>query len=904
MTSSRFILGVDLGTTNSAVACVDLQSASQQVDSFAIPQLVARGQVSPRKQLPSFIYIPGVHDLTEADRATPWGGPSELFVGDLARTQGARMPERMISSAKSWLCHGGVDRKAPILPWGVRDEQVKKISPVEASAAVLEHVAKAWNWARENNPETNFKEQDVMVTVPASFDEAARELTLSACEKAGLANVVLLEEPQAAFYAWMSGPNRSKELKPNSTLLVFDMGGGTTDFTLISVGDDGDSFERTAVGDHLLLGGDNVDLALAKQLETKIAAERKKKLDPIEWHGLVHSCRLAKETLLNSPDKESATVTVQSRSSKLIAGTIRDEITQKQLQSTMLDGFFPLVPKEDVGRKTRTTGLQEYGLPYASDPAVTRHLRRFLERHKVDKVDAVLFNGGAMTPTTLRHRIIQQVAEWQNGDVPKELANQHPELAVAQGAAYYGLVRRGLGTRIRGGTPRSYYVGVDNAGASNEQAICVATKGLDEGAHVELERDFELLTNRPVRFKLFSSNNREGKAGELVQPDPTEFLELPPIVTVLRARGRSKVTVRLEIGLTELGALEIHCVDQGEQAEKWKLAFDMRAGGAISSPEAETIDNPSLEEAKRHVRESFVDEKNIAQLNKRLEKLLDQDRNNWNMHTARSLFDAAFSVEEERLRSAECEARWLHLVGFCLRPGRGAPLDDWRVKQMWRIFNQGIHHPKSEQVRLAWWIAWRRIAGGMSQGQQEQIYDRLAQLFLPSAKQKKKWHQVKPSQQEAAEMWRTLANLERLAQGSKQKLGDELLRRMESKKGLSEPLYFWALGRIGARVPLYGPLNAVVPAERVEIWLSQLLDRDWPNPEKIAFSAASLGRRTGDRARELSDQVRRQLADKLQTMGSQRSATLVEEIVELESREERVALGDSLPPGLRLLSDQ
>ena len=904
MTSSRFILGVDLGTTNSAVACVDLQSASQQVDSFAIPQLVARGQVSPRKQLPSFIYIPGVHDLTEADRATPWGGPSELFVGDLARTQGARMPERMISSAKSWLCHGGVDRKAPILPWGVRDEQVKKISPVEASAAVLEHVAKAWNWARENNPETNFKEQDVMVTVPASFDEAARELTLSACEKAGLANVVLLEEPQAAFYAWMSGPNRSKELKPNSTLLVFDMGGGTTDFTLISVGDDGDSFERTAVGDHLLLGGDNVDLALAKQLETKIAAERKKKLDPIEWHGLVHSCRLAKETLLNSPDKESATVTVQSRSSKLIAGTIRDEITQKQLQSTMLDGFFPLVPKEDVGRKTRTTGLQEYGLPYASDPAVTRHLRRFLERHKVDKVDAVLFNGGAMTPTTLRHRIIQQVAEWQNGDVPKELANQHPELAVAQGAAYYGLVRRGLGTRIRGGTPRSYYVGVDNAGASNEQAICVATKGLDEGAHVELERDFELLTNRPVRFKLFSSNNREGKAGELVQPDPTEFLELPPIVTVLRARGRSKVTVRLEIGLTELGALEIHCVDQGEQAEKWKLAFDMRAGGAISSPEAKTIDNPSLEEAKRHVRESFVDEKNIAQLNKRLEKLLDQDRNNWNMHTARSLFDAAFSVEEERLRSAECEARWLHLVGFCLRPGRGAPLDDWRVKQMWRIFNQGTHHPKSEQVRLAWWIAWRRIAGGMSQGQQEQIYDRLAQLFLPSAKQKKKWHQVKPSQQEAAEMWRTLANLERLAQGSKQKLGDELLRRMESKKGLSEPLYFWALGRIGARVPLYGPLNAVVPAERVEIWLSQLLDRDWPNPEKIAFSAASLGRRTGDRARELSDQVRRQLADKLQTMGSQRSATLVEEIVELESREERVALGDSLPPGLRLLSDQ
>jgi molecular chaperone DnaK (HSP70) len=930
---ARYLIGIDLGTTNSAVAYVDTRAADLRVRVFEIPQLVAPGEVAARRQLPSFVYLAGEIDLAPHETQLPWparpepGGPAgrdtaELrpVVGELARSQGARMASRMIASAKSWLCHPGVDRQAAILPWGGGGgHDGPKLSPVAAQALVLGHVRDAWD---HGHPGAPLAEQEVLITVPASFDEAARELTLQAAARAGYPPVVLLEEPQAAFYAWIDartgpspGPGDRQRLTTGDRVLVFDIGGGTTDFTLIDV--DVDGFTRTAVGDHLLLGGDNLDLTLAKLVEQRLVARSARKLDALQWHGLVHACRLAKETLLGDDPPATAPIVVASRGAKLIGGTLRDEVSRSELDAVLFDGFFPRVAIDAPLLRGRG-GLQEFGLPYASDPAVTRHLAAFLSRHGGPRISAVLFNGGAMTPEVLRARVIDQIAAWQ-GEAPRELPAQAPELAVAQGAAYYGLVRRGQAVRIKGGTPRAFYIGVD-AGAAR-MAVCLAPSGLEDGARVQLARDFRMTTNRPVSFRLYSSSSRDDAPGALVpvghgRPETvgsgdTDLLELPPIVTVLRARGRGEVTVRLEVHITELGALEIACVEvpasvtaPGAAPETWRLAFDMRSGGSAPAPTAAADAHPRANEARARIQQAFRTAEGLATLASGLEAMLEVRRDDWSVTTTRALFDGLIEVAAERKKTPDHEQRWLNLAGFLLRPGTGAPLDAWRSRVMWGVFNESLAHPKSEPGKLAWWIAWRRIAGGLAKGQQDQIFDRLAKLLLPNPLQAKKLTEARPSKQELAEMWRAVASLERLAIGSKLKLGDELMRRLEPRKGREDPVHLWALSRLGARVPLYGPLNAVIPPGRVADWLAQLCAWDWPEPEKAAFPLAQLGRRTADRARDLDDAARTQLAATVRAMpGGDRAAVLVEQVVELEAREERVALGDSLPAGLRLVLD-
>jgi hypothetical protein len=493
-------------------------------------------------------------------------------------------------------------------------------------------------------------------------------------------------------------------------------------------------------------------------------------------------------------------------------------------------------------------------------------------------------------------------------------------MAVAQGAAYYGLVRRGLATRIKGGTARAFYIGVDTG--AQRMAVCLAPSGLDEGARVQLARDFRLVTNRPVSFRLYSSSSRDDRPGALVPvgdgkadtlDDGSDLLELPPIVTVLRARGRGShdgVTVRLEVHISELGALEIYCVDReppgGPPPETWKLAFDMRSGGAApaAEPAADAAPHPGTEEAKALIQQAFRTGAHLATLMRDLEALLEARRDDWSMMTARALFDALVDVAPDRKKTADHEQRWLNLAGFLLRPGTGAPLDAWRSRVMWGVFNENLAHVKSEPGKLAWWIAWRRIAGGLAKGQQEQIYDRLSLLLLPSPKQQKKLAEVKASKQELAEIWRVVASLERLPVPHKVKLGEELMRRMESRKGREDAVHLWALSRVGARVPLYGPLNAVVPPSKVAEWIAQLLAWDWPEPDRTAFPLAQLGRRTGDRTRDLDDATRARLAAAVRAMpGGDRAAALVEQVIALEAREERVALGDTLPAGLRLVID-
>ncbi len=957
---ARFLIGIDLGTTNSAVAYVDTRAGDDRVHAFAVPQLVAPGEVGPRSQLPSFVYLAGDHDLSPHETALPWSatttapGAARRVVGELARAQGARMAQRMISSAKSWLCHPGVDRQAAILPWGhdaAPDGEPTvapppKLSPVTAQAQVLAHIRAAWDYVWDGEADAGFADQDVVVTVPASFDEAARELTLQAAAAAGYPPVVLLEEPQAAFYAWLvPGGSGAGAMRPRAGehVLVFDVGGGTTDFTLITVDDDGDGFARTAVGDHVLLGGDNVDLTLAKLVEQRLTERSGRQLDALQWHGLVHACRLAKETLLADDAPASAPITVAGRGTRLIGGTLRDEVTADELRAVLDDGFFPEAAIDAPLRRGRG-GLQEFGLPYAADPAVTRHLAHFLARHGRPRIDAVLFNGGAMTPRRLRARVLAQLAAWQ-GDAPRELPQASPELAVAVGAAYYGLVRRGLATRIRGGTPRTYYIGVEGDGRERF-AVGLAAKGLEDGARVALERDFRLVTNRPVSFRLYSSSSRADAPGTLVPvgdgradtlEDGSDLLELPPIVTVLRARGKAEVTVRLEVHISELGALEIYCREQlgdapftpapiapapggsskraradslaGGAPEKWKLSFDMRSGGATSNDADDaTSDAPheALPAAAAAITQAFaIGGDRLAVLMKELETQLGARRDEWNVATIRGLFDALIADAPARRRSPDCEQRWLNLAGFCLRPGVGHALDGWRGQQMWGVFLEGLAFPKSEPARLAWWITWRRISGGLTKGHQEQLFDRLGAALLPGWKQQKKLAELKPSKQELAEMWRTAASLERVPIGAKQRMGDELVRQLEQRKAREDGLPLWALSRIGGRAPLYGPLDAVVPPAVVGKWIDKLVTWDFPDADRAAFPLAQLGRRTGDRGRDLDDTRRAALAGALrQLAGGERAAVLVEQVVALEAREERVALGDTLPAGLRLAPER
>ncbi|HZS39188.1 MAG TPA: Hsp70 family protein [Polyangia bacterium] len=937
---SRYVVGIDLGTTNSALAHADLERAAAKIEVDAIAQLIGPGEIAARPTLPSFLYLAGEHELAPGALELPWrnadaskndasassndaGASSrdaiavgKAAVGEFARTQGAHVPGRLVASAKSWLCHPRVDRLAPILPWGEAAEGVKKISPVDASAAYLRHLAGFWRHAT-GRP---LGDEEVVLCVPASFDEVARELTLRAAEREGL-RPTLLEEPQAAFYSWLADRTATwrDELAIGDTVLVFDVGGGTTDFSLIRVleGAGGEpTFERTAVGDHLLLGGDNMDLALARRVEGRLM--RGGRLDPHGFQQLVQACRVAKERLLSEPDRAAWSISLAGRGSKLIGGALRDEVARAEVEELVLDGFFPRVGADAAPHKNPRAGIQEFGLPYAADPAITRHAASFLRLHQ-SRPTAVLWNGGVLKSPAIRARVLEVLASWL-GAAPRVLENQVPDLAVARGAAYYGLARRGLGVRITGGAARAYYVGLDTAQVAPGQltALCLTPRGLEEGAEVELrERELELLTNRPVRFRLFSSSDRVGdRAGDLLTVPADALAELPPIYTVLRFTRSSHDTalaVHLRARLTELGTLELECVARGtgnEQADRWKLNFDLRGAEAANDApasqndaSASQVDPGKLEAALAVLRALYGKEPpgtappQPAGVMKALSSVLGP-RDSWPTTALRALWEPLKELRGGRGKSPAHEARWLNLVGYTLRPGFGYPLDDWRVKETWRLFNAGLVHDKDDACHLEWWILWRRVSGGLTKTQQEEVFKRIAPHFLTSFA--KKADRRAPGAQETAEMWRAVASMERLTAKQKAELGDVLIAQLEKKKAPEHAL--WALGRLGARVPLYGPVEDVVGRHKAERWLERLMALEWKG-EPFALAAAELARCAGDRARDLDEPLRRRLADRLKALpDGARLQRLVLEPVAREEREERLAFGEALPSGLRLIA--
>jgi molecular chaperone DnaK (HSP70) len=583
--SARYVIGIDLGTTNSVVAYAPLDG-SAPIAVLPIPQLTGPGTVEDRAMLPSFLYLPASGELPDAARQLPWGSGGEVVVGSFAQKRGSEVPDRVIASAKSWLSHAGAERERPILPWGAADD-VPKRSPVDASAAYLAHLAAAWDAAF---PKDRIAKQEVLLTVPASFDPAARELTVRAAAAAGLPEVTLLEEPQAALYAWIdaAGDDWRRAVTVGDLLLVCDVGGGTSDFSLIAVRDDGGSLtlERLAVGDHILLGGDNMDLALAYRVRERLAAEGTN-LDAWQLRGLVASCRDAKERLLGAAAEPSVAVAILGRGRKVVGGALRTEVRQDDAVAALLDGFFPHCARTDRPQAPRRTGLQELGLPYAADAAVTRHLASFLERNgSAGAPTAVLFNGGVMRADALRTRLVGVLGEWFPSGV-RTLAGADPEHAVARGAAYYGLARRGRGVRIRGGVGRTFYIGIETAMPAVPgmrppiKALCVVPHGLEEGSAVELpQQELGLVVGEPTEFRFLSSTTRrDDHPGTLLDAwSDDEISELPPLHTALDWSGHEGATVpvHLEAQVNELGVLELWCVSR-DDGQRWKLEFNVRA---------------------------------------------------------------------------------------------------------------------------------------------------------------------------------------------------------------------------------------------------------------------------------------------------------------------------------------
>ena len=563
--ASRFVVGIDLGTTNNGVAYVDTGSADDARSSdLAIPQVVGPGVVADRPLLPSYLYLPGPGEVPAGSLKLPWDANRDYAVGEFGRQQGSLVPTRLVSSAKSWLCHPGIDRKGPVLPWK-GPEGGRRVSPLEASTLYLKHLVEAWNYQLARDlPDRRLEQQDVVLTVPASFDAAARELTVEAARAAGLENVTLLEEPQAAFYAWIeaNGDAWRKLIKVGDAVLICDVGGGTTDLTLIAVGEESGRLEltRVAVGDHLLIGGDNMDLALA-HAAAKAFAARNIKLDAGQMLQLWHSSRAAKEKLFSDPSLTNAQVTVLGRGSRVIAGTIQGELTRAEVEKVLVEGFLPDCPPDAEPLRQRAVGLQELGLSYAADPAVTKHLAQFLHRHAgalADKLPgkgkkkatsgptAVLFNGGVLKAEVLRNRVAEVLNHWAKswggGDV-KVLPGGDLDRAVARGAAYYGMVRRGKGVRIRGGAARAYYVGVESSlpavpGAPPPlKALCVAPFGMEEGTEADVPgQEFGLLVGAPAEFRFLGSSMRRGDTvGTMVEEWQGEIEELDPMATTLAA---------------------------------------------------------------------------------------------------------------------------------------------------------------------------------------------------------------------------------------------------------------------------------------------------------------------------------------------------------------------------------
>jgi len=918
----RYMVGIDLGTTHTVVAYADtVKRGNAKIELFQLEQLIAPGQTDRRPLLPSTRYHPAQGELSETDMRLPWTA-GELCQGAIfgtwARELGAKSHGRLVTSAKSWLCHSAVDRTAAILPWGAPADAAR-VSPLEASASYLSYVRAAWN---QQQPEHPLEAQEVILTLPASFDESARALTLEAARLAGLRDVQLLEEPQAACYDWLWRHRKSlrRSLSGVNLLLIVDVGGGTTDLTLIRVehGEDArPELSRIGVGNHLMLGGDNIDLTLAHRLEQRLVPEGQK-LTVAQLAQLVEQCRSAKERLLAGDGTESASVTLLGGGSRLVGGARSTALSASEVSQVVLDGFFPLVPL-DQRPERRRSAVVEFGLPYVADPAVSRHLAAFLSAHAaapengeggLHAPDAILLNGGAFRSPLIESRVLDLLESW-TGRRPKQLKNDRPDLAVACGAVAYAMARHGLGVgRIGGGSPRSFFLLVDTDSEGRE-GVCLLPKGCEEGREIVLEgRSFALRLGQPVRFHLVSSAGEVScQPGEMVALDDPDFIHLPPLAVAFRENDGAQpgdVRVRLSATLSEIGTLSLQCIAEDDPTRRWDVEFQLRGQDeslGADDPDGQT--HPRLNEAVGLIQKVFgkkakeADPKAVRGLRSELEKRLGK-RDEWDTKLLRELSAPLLDGMPHRRRTAEHERLWLSLTGYCLRPGFGVALDDWRVERLWPIYESGIQHVNEAQNWAEWWTLWRRVCGGLGPTEQTRIFQDLSDFIDPRAL--KRGNLATLARKRAFEdMLRLAATLERLPPVTKVELGGWLLERLQ-KGGDAPAEFWWALGRIGSRIPFHGSSHEVVPVDAAEAWLGELQKLDWKKQPLAGFAATLMARLCEDRERDVSAELRAQVVATLQAAKAPETwVAMVKHYVHLDQADSKRAFGEALPPGLKLL---
>ncbi|MBI2216011.1 MAG: Hsp70 family protein [Candidatus Rokubacteria bacterium] len=878
-------VGIDLGTTNSALAYIDPRDADAHegppIRVLPIPQHVTADAVERVRVLPSFLYL--------GDRES---------IGVHAREQGALVPTRLVHSVKSWLSNPEVDRTAKILPWD-SEETGRVLSPVEVSAKLLAHLREAWETQRG----APLAEQDVVLCVPASFDEEARELTVQAAADAGLAKLTLLEEPAAAFYAWIADhlAESRTSLFDGQVVLVVDVGGGTSDFTLIRVAGEGDrvEFTRTAVGKHVLLGGDNLDLTLAWLVEGKLGTS----LSLRQRNAVRRQCSAAKERLLSNPDLERVELTIVGAGTALVGGVRKADLLRKEVLELALDGFLPLCGLDERPKEDKRSLFRELGLPYVSDPAITRHLAAFMSRAAEQAphgVDAILFNGGFFVPEVLRQRVADVVSRWY-GRRPAVLENRELDLAVAVGAAYYSFARTtGRGVVVRGGLPRAYYIGIGSPDAERVRAVCLVPRGTEDGTTLELDRaNLHLLANRPVSFRLYSSLTRTHDPLGAVIEVPREELDNDlhvhaPLNAVMRFGKRTAerlIPVTLGVRLTEVGTLEIWCASKITE-HRWRLRFELRKPAAATEPPsrpAAVIADEAIETAKALIRGVFGREPTPApeELPGKLEQALALGKSSWPLGAIRRLGDVLLELGEGRRLTPAHELRWLNLTGFCLRPGFGDPGDAFRIEQLRRVYLSGLAYPKQVENEVQWWVLWGRVAGGLNPHQQVDVFRRLSSTLLPPGGKRVRAHPAL-----LREMSRAAAGLELLPRDTRIALGDAIARRVTSGRFTESDL--WCLMRLGARRLFYGPANQVVAPATAARWIEALLP-----VEKAADALVTIARRTGDAALDLPaaalEQVRRVI---VRRPDADRLVAVLEGDEELDAGARDRMFGEQLPSGL------
>lgn len=901
MAEARFAVGIDLGTTNCVMAAVDLSEQARFPDLHDIPiyQRLDEDQKGESTRLPSFLYAPT--ERQSEHMSIDEHDPEGWVLGEAATELGRRVPGRLVTSAKSWLCHQRINPSEPILPWAV-EEGMKKISPFQATSWILQHLKEAWSKSSFAQG-TDLKDQVLTVTLPASFDQSARQWTLEACKQAGLGHAKLLEEPQAAFYAWITlrKGRWGEALQGGRRILVCDVGGGTSDFSLMQGLEDGDqfSFERLAVGEHLLLGGDNVDLAVAHYAESKLSGG-KSKLNASQWHLLAQLARRAKESLLSDPDMNEVTLRLPGSGRKVIGGLRQATLSREELNQLVLEGFYPKVNQQYQPRSK--VGLSEMGLPYEAEPAVTWHILDFIKKHgdQDSYPDWVLFNGGSLEPDLIRDRILEVLrsnapsSDHQVGVLESDsLAN-----AVARGAAYYSYISQKGGLRIGGGSPHAYYLGI---GGDQGQQVCVIPKGAEPHEQHTLNlQGLEVRTNHPVSFSIFESDqfplDEVGHLRELEQTTASGRLN-----TLVRFGKQGERTIPVEVRgeLTELDTLQLELASIHTD-HQWELEFDLRQQ-SDSSKELPTQGESKLEfkwpfEIKSWVNE-FLSVNQPKSLIKQLENDLELNKSKWNLVLLRDLADALLENSSAVEKSPQHEGGWLAALSFSMRPGIGHPQDELRRQKIWSIYRAGPKFAREVRSKTEWAILWRRLSMGLEAGRQEDLCGRTKKSIFD-----KKGQPLFKA--DLSECWRMIASFEHITRKDKKKLGDALVKNLNSKVDkLQIELSLWAISRFGSRLPLQAQVTTIPTATDIEPWVEFLLKK----PELVEFGASQTLLELCRKCGESSLDIKPDLITRVEAYFEQQSVVksdiwkfALSQVERRDMSEHQQLLGESLPGGLEL----